>query len=222
MQAGLWQCDKPSRPKLAHISAQDAGELAHQFPYLIHYTRSCVGPWPGQTIAEYCSAFIEERPGAGHTGFDSLLRILDQDTIRASRRLTRGKTPVICFTELFPKQLQELIAWRPGLLRWSFEPYGIALRKERLFDMGARPVIYAVEEFFRDLSDDMKYLFQLHGAQGKNWSAEREWRIKGDLALSTFTAEEMFLIVPRPEEAETMINRFSHRVGLAALSAEQS
>ncbi len=203
-------------------SVRDARDLADRCSYLIHYTRSCVGPWPGQTNAEYSRALIEDRPGAAHTGFDSLLRILEQDTIRASPRLVRGNTPVICFTELLPKDLQELTAWRPGLLRWSFEPYGIALKKERLFSMGARPVIYAVEEFFRDLSDDLKYLFQIHRTQGTHWSAEREWRMKGDLTLSTFTAEEVFLIVPRPEEAETLINRFGLKVGLARLAPWQS
>jgi len=193
----------------------NAQQLAAETPYLMHYTRSCAGPWPGQTIAAYYQSLIEERPESAHTGFDSLVRILEQGTIRGSRKLTRGPSKVVCFTELFPRQLQKLNEWRPGLLRWSFEPYGLALMKERLFHLGARPVIYAVEGLFPDLSDDLRYLFQVHESRGTRWSSEREWRIQGDLHLSVFAPEEMFVIVPEPAEAEIVAQRFNMRVGLA-------
>jgi hypothetical protein len=101
------------------------------------------------------------------------------------------------------------------LLRWSFEPYAIAVCKDRLFDLGGRPVIYAIEDLFQDLSDDLLYLFQLHGSSGKNWSAEKEWRIRGDLALSSFAPEETFVIVPSVDEATLITERFNVRVGLA-------
>jgi hypothetical protein len=213
---GVFSCDRKG-PSVWRC----ASELAQSCPYLIHYTRSCGGPWPGQTIADYLTALVEDRPGAAHTGFDSLLRILGEGVIRGSRRLTRGGSPVVCFTELFPNQLQERTSWRPGLLRWSFEPYGIAIKKDRLFELGARPVIYAGEAFFRDLSEDLHYLFQLHASQTMSWSAEREWRIKGDLALSRLSGEDMFLIVPRPEDAERVSTRFGFRVGLADVSAKE-
>jgi hypothetical protein len=192
-----------------------ARQVARNNAYLVHYTRSCAGPWPGQTVASYYRTLIDASPGAEHTGFDTLVRILEQGTIRASGKLTRGTTEVVCFTELFPEELQSLNQWRPGLLRWSFEPYAIAVCKDRLFDLGGRPVIYAIEDLFQDLSDDLLYLFQLHGSSGKNWSAEKEWRIRGDLALSSFAPEETFVIVPSVDEATLITERFNVRVGLA-------
>lgn len=193
-----------------------ARQLARKTSYLMHYTRSCAGPWPGQTIAQYCRTLIEGSPGAAHTGFDSLVRILEEGTIRASGKLTRGARKVVCFTELFPDELQSLHQWRPGLLRWSFEPYAIALNRDMLFALGARPVIYAVEALYEDLSDDLRYLFQLHGSRTRNWAEEREWRIAGDLVFEKISREEMFVIVPTGEQATIISQRFNVRVGLAA------
>jgi hypothetical protein len=185
--------------------------------YLVHYTRSCPGPWPGQTVAQYCRSLVDEDPGAAHTAFDALFRILQERMIRASRRLTRGDSAVVCFTELFPRELRRLSAWRPGLLRRSFEPYGVALKKEPLFTLGARPVIYAVDATFEDLNGELRHLFQLQTTHGTNWAEEKEWRIRGDLHLATIDPRDMFAIVTTAEEARIVADTFGCRVALPAM-----
>jgi hypothetical protein len=185
--------------------------------HLFHYTRACPGPWPGQSWAEYCESLVENLPGASHTGFDSLVRILQEKRIRGSRKLIRGAGEVVCFTECGPQEIEKLIEWRKGLLRWSFEPYGLAFARESLFKLGARPTIYAIEAAFDDLSDDLKHLFQFQRSDGEQWAAEKEWRIKGDLCLADLDDRDIVVIVPTLREAEIILNRFKRKVALAGI-----
>jgi hypothetical protein len=185
--------------------------------HLFHYTRACPGPWPGQSWAEYCESLVESLPGASHTGFDSLVRILQEKRIRGGRKLIRGAGEVVCFTECGPQEIEKLVEWRKGLLRWSFEPYGLAFARESLFKLGARPTIYAIEEAFDDLSDDLKHLFQFQRSDGEQWAAEKEWRIKGDLCLADLDDRDIVVITPTLREAEIIRNLFKRKVALAGI-----
>lgn len=166
-------------------------------------------------MTTYCRALIENSDGSGHSAFDTLNRILEQGVIHGSARLTRGGVPVVCFTEHLPQDLPPVVEWRRGLRRWTFEPYGVGIRKEVLVKLGARPVIYAVEESFPDLSNDLAYLFQREHPGIKGWSAEREWRINGDTALKDVPVEDVLIIVPSRQEARIVADRHPWRVGLA-------
>jgi hypothetical protein len=136
-------------------------EWPEQGSHLIHYTRSCSCPWPGQTWGAYCKSLIDHREDAAHTGFHTLLHILEEGRIRASHRLTRGAVPVVSFTECLPRELEGIMKWRRGLIRWSFEPYGIGVAKEALLHLGVSRVIYGDEDDFRNVPQDDKCLFQL-------------------------------------------------------------
>jgi predicted Rossmann fold nucleotide-binding protein DprA/Smf involved in DNA uptake len=211
----------PAKP-VAHTSPPQAlttvpefRQIADKTSYLIHYTRACPGPWPGQTTGDYCLSLINGCQLSAHTGFDTLLRILGENLIRGSSRLTRGAYPVVSLTECFPEEILALSEWRRGLIRWSFEPYGIALSRDDLFNHGARPVIYAIGEAFHDLSLDLRYLFQLQGKNSTNWSPEKEWRVRGDLVLSRTLRNKMIVIVRSGEEAAIIAEEFGSVVALA-------
>ncbi len=199
------------------VSVPFADQRGRQSSYLVHYTRSWPGPWPGQSLAEYCQSLVSERPNAGHSAFDTLARILGEGLILGSRRLNRCGFSVTCFTECLPSELRSLVEWRRGLIRWSFEPYGLAFRKSTMFDFGARPVIYAVEQAFDDLSEDLKYLFQLQNPDGKQWSFEREWRMRGNVRLADFDQDEVFVIVRTVAEAEIVAKEFGYATALAGI-----
>jgi hypothetical protein len=205
----------------AAVQLPFADRLAGHFPYLVHYTRSWPGPWLRQTVAEYCESLLSELPDAGHSAFDTLVRILRQGVIRGSTRLNRGGFSVTCLTECLPSELLSLLEWRRGLIRWRFEPYGLAFRKEAMFKIGARPVIYAVEEAFGDLSPDLKYLFQLQHMDGKQWSSEREWRVRGDIRLIDFDREAFFVIVRTITEAEIIRREFGFTTALAGIATDR-
>ena len=196
--------------------------LPGQFSYIVHYTRSCPAPWPGQSWAEYCESLVEDLPGASHTGFDTLIRILSEQRIRGSEKLIRGAHATVCFTECEPQELRRIIQWRKGLIRWSFEPYGVALARESLFKMGARPTIYAIEEAFEDLSNDLKHLFQFQRSHGKQWADEKEWRIKGDLCFADLDDRDIVVIVSTVREAETVRDNFNYNVALAGIEVPSS
>jgi hypothetical protein len=217
----MLQLDRqPTRPRAAksgQVRLVDLDDLTTDLPWLIHYTRSWPGPWPGQTIAEYCQSLIDGHKGASHTAFDTLVHILEERLIRASSRLTRGPWGVVSFSECLPAELDTLIKWRKGLCRWSFEPYGIALPQESLADLGAGPVIYGSREDFQHLPDDMKHLFQAERGSSEDWTAEREWRVRGDLLLSDIIFREMVVIVPTLDEATAVALEFGCQVALAGI-----
>ncbi len=180
--------------------------------YLVHYTRSCPGPWPGQTIAEYCRSLVECHGDAAHTGFDTLNRILLEGFIRGSSRMIRGTTPVVSFTEHLPPDVLQLIEWRKGLARWSFEPYGIAVEKEVLLRLGVGQVIYGDERVYDSLPTDKRYLFQLVKSAGKEWSEEREWRLLGNLHLKDVGHEGIVVVVRTMQEATAIEDGFALNV----------
>jgi predicted Rossmann fold nucleotide-binding protein DprA/Smf involved in DNA uptake len=182
--------------------------------HLIHYTRSCPGPWPGQSLAEFCQSLIDGCCDSAHTAFDTLMRILGENLIRGSHKLVRGNDPVVSFTECLPYTLDELIKWRPGLIRWSFEPYGVAIRMQALTPLRVEPAIYGTEEVFDQLTEERRFLFQLVKPEGNDWSIEKEWRLRGDLRLSDLPREDVTVVVPRLEEAMIIQQEFGLAVTL--------
>ncbi|MCA1961325.1 MAG: DNA-protecting protein DprA [Desulfomonile sp.] len=182
---------------------------------LIHYTRSCPGPWPGQSISAYLDAILNGLPSAGHTGFDTLMRILAEGRIRASGKLTRGGRPVVSLTECRPGDIQQLARWRKGLIRWSFEPYGIAVDRQCLEQLGAQEVIYGDTDVYSGLPEEQRHLFQLNTASGPDWAAEKEWRLSGDLCLDSIPRNKLTVIVAELDEARVISERFRYRVTLA-------
>ncbi|MBM3302703.1 MAG: hypothetical protein FJY85_22475 [Deltaproteobacteria bacterium] len=188
--------------------------------FLVHYTRSCPGPWPGQTIAEYCRSLVDGCENSAHTAFHTLHRILTERLIRGSNRLTRGPERVVSFTECLPGELNRLIKWHRGLIRWSFEPYGIAIRRKLLWILGASQVVYGDEELYLRLPQDDKYRFQLLKSGGSDWSREKEWRLIGDLNLKDVAKENFIVLVSEPHEAVIIEEAFDCPVALASYGTQ--
>lgn len=197
-------------------------EWPEQGSVLVHYTRSCPGPWPGESLGTYVDAILDSLPSAGHTGFDTLMRILEEDRIRASGKLTRGGRPVVSWTECRPAELQDMIRWRKGLIRWSFEPYGVAVDRKCLEDLGAETVIYGDNSIFATLPEERRHLFQLDTAAGPDWKVEKEWRILGDLILHTVPRDKLTVFVADLDEARTVSDRFGYRVTLAGYARKSN
>ena len=101
---------------------------------------------------------------------------------RAPRPTIRGTEPVVCFTE------QPLSAFMRSCktLTDRYSPYGIAVRKDRLYEYGGRPVVYGDNNLLNSLPVDHQYLwvnFQpipqtQFGGFPLDWTHEREWRSK--------------------------------------------
>ncbi len=206
------------RPSAAEELPADSRSAVREVPagvsFLVHYTRGCPGPWPGQTPGKYCKSLVDGAPDGAHTAFDTLRRILGERLIRGSNRLTRGSTLVVSFTDCMPEELAKLPRWRTGLVRTWFEPYGIGIRREPLLRLGVERVVYGDESVYGAMSPEKKHLFQLFIPSGKDWSAEREWRLKGNLHLDDFGRGDVLVMVQTEAEAAILLREFDVPVHL--------
>jgi len=165
-------------------------------PVLFHFTRACPGPWPGQSRWEYLEQLRGGGPSGRREAHATLSRILGTQRLIASGRLIRGGFPVVCFTECALEQLAPLHRYRRHLLRWDFEPYGLALDRAWLEAQGARPVRYLPASQFPSLPESERPWFQRHEPPGCDFTAELEWRLQGDLDLSTLPNDAIRVIAP--------------------------
>jgi predicted Rossmann fold nucleotide-binding protein DprA/Smf involved in DNA uptake len=201
-----------SPPRRVRSTHSEEREHFGESAFLFHYTRSCPGPWPGQSHAHYWRSLVDGSKDAGHTAMDTLARILTEGLIRGHKRLTRGSAAVVCFSECSPSRIERLITWRKGLIRWSFEPYAVAVRRDALLKLGAVKVTYGGEEVYKSLPDDQKNFFQIEKTSDREWSSEREWRIRGDLDLGAISTQDIVIIVADEEEVAVMQSLVANRV----------
>ncbi|MGO8821400.1 MAG: hypothetical protein ACLQO6_09285 [Desulfomonilaceae bacterium] len=171
---------------------------------LIHYTRACAGPWPGQSWATYLSDLICNSPGAAHDAVDTLIRIVIERKIRATGTWTRGSAPVVSFTEAELGHFGLIQKWRRGLMRHTFEPYGIAFSKKALLDKGVKRVIYGSDADITMAPRDAKAFFQLSSSGCNDWTTEKEWRMLGDLEFKHMNPSDWFVITPDIQGAQKL------------------
>jgi hypothetical protein len=166
--------------------------------YLTHWTRACHGPWPGERRTDFYADLRRAKSGYPRDGISTLRRILTEERIRASGRMMPGGIPMISLTATSPAELLKIIRWRPGYIRWNFEPYGISIRKELLESLGAKKVTYGTKEQFEKLDASARPLFQ-RIAQ-KDWSIEEEWRLPSNLSMHDLKPNDAIVWVLSPEQ----------------------
>lgn len=147
------------------------------------------------------------RASSRASAMDNLLAILSARVIRASSRMVHGKTKVVC---LFDAPLAELGAVLTPRNRRRYEPFGIAVDKRYAFAQGARPVIYMplaeasailkMEEMWRVVNIDIRR------DPPVDWTHEREWRVRGDLALRP---ERCVVLVESWRDVEEIYDNFA-------------
>ena len=124
-----------------------------------HYTRASAGPWPGETYREYLLNLLDGRPLSGHSALETLIRILQEGLVRAGSKMVRGKADVISWSSHPPAELFVMRKWNRALARWTVEPYGIAVRRDILRSLGAKPAIYGSEQVYSRLARIRKISF---------------------------------------------------------------
>ena len=192
--------------------------------YLIHWTRGVYGPWPGESHADYFRELTNTNTGNPRDGYNTLNQIVMSGVIRGEGRMIREGEPTISFTASAPAETMKRLSYRAALGHWNYEPYGIAIPKSLLADIGAKPVIYGDNDRFEELNVEEKPYFQFSGRNTsqtgqndtppeKNWVTENEWRLIGDFDFSSIS-EHIFLLLPNRSEAEQM----GHETGYKALA----
>src|SRR5437764_11844560 len=105
---------------------------------LTHTTRSCAGPWPGESFEAYADSLLNSQDSADHSSLGALRRIVKQRRLIASALTIRAGYKVVSFTAMPLSDLPSLHQYRPHRVRWDFEPYGICIRRQWLIEHGAR------------------------------------------------------------------------------------
>ena len=110
--------------------------------------------------------------------------------------------------------------WRRALARWTVEPYGVAVRRDVLRLLGAKPAVYGGEQTYARLADSEKFRFQLsRSTPSASWRHEREWRLRGDLDLSKLKPDEGFVFVQTEEEKAKICSRVNSWLPIVALDS---
>jgi hypothetical protein len=130
-----------------------------------------------------------------------LLRILHRRRIQASTHLVRDAQPVCCFTERTPRAVRALNRYSRGQRRWSFEPYAIGFGRGYAIARGLQPVLHLPRDQFRPLDDAQRFRYQRFEPPGCDWTAEGEWRCRGDFDFGDAGPEDVVLLVPSASEA---------------------
>lgn len=187
-----WDCPQPWRapaPWPAHA--------------LLHLTRACDGPWPGETMHSYWADVARSESRYPRDGLATLCRILEERCVRASKFRIRGGASTVSLTALDPSGTTSLFRWRSRYARYSFEPYAIAVARDAVLRVGGCPVRYddgaqsAAADPFR----------QGRGEDGR-WEAEQEWRVQGALELSKLEPSELAALVATDEDAVVVRGKF--------------
>ncbi|MBI5490866.1 MAG: hypothetical protein HY905_26265 [Deltaproteobacteria bacterium] len=180
--------------------------------YVVHFTRTCPLEFPGESRWEFARTLAASRDPLFHRGLRVLERILDERVIRASGRLIRGGRPVVSFTAAAPADVAALARWARHLGRWTFEPYGVGLRREAAERRGLLPVLYGPAERYAAITPQERWRYQAAATGGVDWTAEREWRARGDVELGSWAGDEGIVVVADQEEARRIRSRSPFRI----------
>lgn len=168
----------------APISAIRGGIHDADWPLLTHCTRASCGPAVDESAFTHRQRlWFQGREDSQHP-LITLERICRQKLLRGSKKLTRGGLHCVSFSAVPLGKLLSRRVYRSHLSRWDWEPYGILIDRDLLADLGAQPVIYGTDEDFDRLTSEQRAFFQSQGST-HDWTAEKEWRMIGDLDLGS-------------------------------------
>jgi hypothetical protein len=125
--------------------------------------------------------------------FETLCKIVANEAIKDVN--SKG---AICFTEAPITLLADMFKVFENFKEPMFSHYGIAIRKDLIFNLGGRPVIYGLEEEKKQLHQSMQWRFEYYIPNVHDYSWMREWRLpKSELQL---TQENCFIITKEKSE----------------------
>lgn len=121
-----------------------------------------------EDISDYLFHFT-----TGSNGLGTLNKIIDCNSIIDVKN--RG---CICLTESPITMLSEMFDIFNKYCNPMYAQYGIAIKKDFLYNIGARPVIYGSAGEINELGESLKWRFEEYIPNVKDFSWLREWRIK--------------------------------------------
>ena len=176
--------------------------------FLIHSTRRCIGPWPGQTQSQFLDDLLWQRVDADHRPLATLNRIIRQRRLTAGCSAIRGSQPVVCFSHESLRRRAARRIYRRHRVRWDNQPFGLAIAVAWGRRRGIRPVVYGGEATWQQLAPETRPFFQIattRSAAGLNWREEREWRHLGNLSLIDLPRDQAVVFVPPESVSDELL-----------------
>ena len=138
------------------------------------------------------------------TALTILRKILEEGKLSGSYKLIKNGKKCICFTEAPIHEFAALFSLikiaADKKQRPRYKPYGIAVRKDWLYEKGGRSVIYDSEELYASLPEALQYRHVPFDPQkGVDCTWEREWRICCDELL--LEPEHTLVVAPDAKTA---------------------
>lgn len=124
-----------------------------------------------EDITDYVYHFTQ-----GLNAFETLQTILREGCLRDIHERKENDYR-ICFTEAPLKMQPKMFKVLDKEEKPRFAPYGIGIKKDLLFDRGARPVIYGDYNDYNLLPKDLKWRFVSYRPGIYDYSWQREWRL---------------------------------------------
>lgn len=135
-----------------------------------------------EDISDYLYHFTN-----GKNAKDTLSQIVKDRCLKDVKN--RG---VICFTEAPLLSLTSMFKIFEEYENPMYAPFGIALKKKVLFDLGARNVIYGLADEIQYLDNSIKWRFEEYEPSRKDFAWLREWRVP--LKKIQLTIDNCFVI----------------------------
>lgn len=121
--------------------------------------------------------------------------------IKCQKILDIKRRGYICFTETPVTLLTNMFKLFSDYNKPMYAPYGIAVKKDWLFEQGARPVIYGLPKEKVIFPQSVQWRFVNYRPNVHDFSWLREWRIRNEIVQLSY--ENCFIIVPTSYECET-------------------
>ena len=207
------QTIQPARQQLCAPLPDRWHDLAadDDWQWLTHCTRGNAGPLPEESGPRFRQRLWLAGEQTHAHPLRTLMHICSERLLRGSSHITRTAQPSISFSSVPLLKLLSRRNYRSHLGRWDWEPYGVLVRQAALQQLGAHPVLYRPETEYAALPDEQKPYFQpttpsnagvaSHAVARNDWSAEREWRLLGDLLLWKLPGDAVLFFVRTQQEA---------------------
>lgn len=199
--------DGPASPQRPQPPSPDDVRVALEtmpWEHAVHWTRAAHQPWPGESRSTYYRALVEHS-GAGHPrdARATFLRIVQEGRIRATGTHMPMGVPMVSLSAAHPADMVERMRWRKRYGRLEYEPWGIAVRRDALADLGARSVTYGTLADRKQLTARDRLYFQTLSDRA-DWDREQEIRLHGDLVLDELNPDDVCLFVPDEAAAQVV------------------
>lgn len=155
------------------------------------------------------------KASGGGVGFSSKLeprrdarnvlnQILGDGVLLGGNGYIKGSHTCVCFTEAPLVEMAAVfasveLAGQQNMLR--YQPYGIGVPKEWLFQRGGRPVIYQPDDEYEKLPEELRWRHCRFEPPDIDFTWEREWRVFTDRLFLNSTQTLVFV----PTEMEALL-----------------